>query len=42
METWTHDPPEHMQIEKVIWRMRMPQDDLDDEDEGYCDPPRDP
>jgi len=29
-------------FEKVIWRMRTPQDDFDDEDEGYCDPLRDP
>jgi hypothetical protein len=34
-EAWTHDPPEHMQIEKVTWRMRGPQDDLDDEEEEY-------
>ena len=30
-------------FEKVIWCMRTAQDDFDDdEDEGYCDPPRDP
>ena len=44
-EAWTHDPPEHMQIEKVTWRMRTSQDDLDDDDDGddeeYCDPLRD-
>jgi hypothetical protein len=34
-EAWTHDPPEHMQIEKVTWRMRGPQDDLDDEEDEY-------
>jgi hypothetical protein len=34
-EVWTHDPPEHMQIEKVTWRMRGPQDDLDDEEDEY-------
>jgi hypothetical protein len=39
-EAWTHNPPEHMQIEKVTWRMRTPQDDLDDDD-GYYDPFRD-
>jgi hypothetical protein len=33
-EVWTHNPPEHLQIEKVIWRMRGPQDDLDEEEEG--------
>ena len=42
-EAWTHDPPEHLQIEKVTWRMRGPQDDLDDDDEqedDYYDPLR--
>jgi hypothetical protein len=34
-EAWTHDPPEHMQIEKVTWRMHRPQDDLDDEEDEY-------
>ena len=34
-EAWTHDPPEHMQIEKVTWRRRGPEDDLDDEEEEY-------
>jgi hypothetical protein len=40
VEAWTHDPPEHLQIEKVTWRMRGPQDELDDEEEedGYYDP----
>ena len=32
-ETWTHDPPEHLQIEKVTWRRRGPEDDLDDDDD---------
>ena len=34
-ETWTHDPPEHLQIEKVTWRRRGPEDDLDDDEEEY-------
>ena len=33
MKAWTHDPPEHPQIEKVTWRRRGPQDDLDDDEE---------
>ena len=38
-EAWTHDPPEHMQIEKVTWGRRGPQDDLDDDEEDeYYDP----
>ena len=32
-EAWSHDPPEHLQIEKVTWRRRGPQDDLDDDEE---------
>jgi hypothetical protein len=40
-EALTHDPPEHLRIEKVTWRMRGPQDDLDDEEEDeYYDPLR--
>jgi hypothetical protein len=42
-EAWTHDPPEHLQIEKVTWRMRGPQDDLGDDEEEeaeYYDPLR--
>jgi len=43
VEVWTHDPPKHMQIEKVIWRMRTLQDDLDDgeddeREDDYYDP----
>jgi hypothetical protein len=34
-EAWTHDPPEHMQIAKVTWRRRGPQDDLDNDEEEY-------
>jgi hypothetical protein len=43
-EAWTHDPPEHLQIEKVTWRRCGAQDDLDDDDEEeedeYYDPLR--
>ena len=42
-EVWTHDPREHMRIEKVTWRVRTPQDDFDDDEEDereddYYDP----
>jgi hypothetical protein len=38
-EPWTHDPPEHMQIEKVTWRRCGLQDDPDDDEEDeYFDP----
>ena len=38
-EVWTHDPPEQLQIEKVAWRRRGPEDDLADEEEDeYYDP----
>jgi hypothetical protein len=40
-EAWTHDPPEHLQIEKVTWRRCGAQDDLDDDEEDeYFDPLR--
>jgi hypothetical protein len=40
-EAWTHDPPEHLRIEKVTWRRCGAQDDLDDDEEDeYFDPLR--
>ena len=43
IEAWTHDPPEHMRIEKVTWRLRTLQDDFDDDEDDereddYYDP----
>ena len=43
IEAWTHDPPEHLRIEKVTWRLRTPQDDYDDDEDDereddYYDP----
>ena len=32
-EVWTHDPPEHMQIAPVRWRMRTAEDDWEDEND---------
>jgi hypothetical protein len=37
-KVWTHDPPAHLQIEKVTWRRRGPEDDFDDEEDEYDDP----
>ena len=35
---FVYDPPEHMQIRPVTWRLRTAEDDLDDDDDDVLGP----